>query len=83
MTLRDGNNPAIARAVTSCDSCLAWGLTYRQGVCAPCYSFASRYKTTAHCTACTRLRDGRRKYFSHRAEQGFTGRMLSIIGTTT
>jgi hypothetical protein len=36
-----------------------------------------------HCTACTRLRDGRRKYFSHRAEQGFTGRMLSIIGTTT
>jgi integrase len=56
MTLRDGNNPAIARTVTSCDSCLAWGLTYRQGVCAPCYSFASRYKTTAHCTACTRCK---------------------------
>jgi YfiH family protein len=37
----------------------------------------------AHCTACTRLPDGRRKYFSHRAEQGFTGRMLSIIGATT
>ena len=35
-----------------------------------------------HCTACTRLSNGRRKYFSHRAEQGFTGRMLSIIGTT-
>ena len=35
-----------------------------------------------HCTACTRLPDGRRKYFSHRAEQGFTGRMLSLIGTT-
>ena len=34
-----------------------------------------------HCTACTRLPDGRRKYFSHRAEQGHTGRMLSIIGT--
>ncbi len=33
------------------------------------------------CTACTRLDDGRRKYFSHRAEQGFTGRMLSLIGT--
>lgn len=32
------------------------------------------------CTACTRLPDGRRKYFSHRAEQGFTGRMLSLIG---
>lgn len=34
------------------------------------------------CTACARLEDGRRKYFSHRAEQGFTGRMLSVIGTT-
>ena len=38
--------------------------------------------TLAHCTACTRLPDGRRKYFSHRAEQGHTGRMLSLIGTT-
>lgn len=34
----------------------------------------------AECTACTRLRDGRRKYFSHRAEYGYTGRMLSVIG---
>jgi YfiH family protein len=39
--------------------------------------------TIAHCTACTRLPDGRRKYFSHRAERGFTGRMLSLIGTTS
>jgi len=31
------------------------------------------------CTACTRA-SGRRKYFSHRAEQGFTGRMMSAIG---
>jgi YfiH family protein len=37
----------------------------------------------AECTACTRLRDNRRKYFSHRAERGLTGRMLSVIGTTT
>jgi polyphenol oxidase len=36
----------------------------------------------AECTACTRLRDGRRKYFSHRAEQGFTGRMMSVVGAT-
>ncbi len=43
----------------------------------------SAITTIAHCTACTRLRDGRRKYFSHRAEQGHTGRMLSLIGTTT
>lgn len=42
----------------------------------------SAITTIAQCTACTRLPDGRRKYFSHRAEQGFTGRMLSIIGTT-
>jgi len=32
------------------------------------------------CTACARLRDGRRKYFSHRAEHGYTGRMLSVVG---
>jgi copper oxidase (laccase) domain-containing protein len=32
------------------------------------------------CTACSRLEDGRRKYFSHRAEQGFTGRMLNVVG---
>lgn len=34
----------------------------------------------AECTACTRLKGGQRKYFSHRAEHGFTGRMLSVIG---
>ena len=32
------------------------------------------------CTACSRLHDGRRKYFSYRAERGLTGRMLSLIG---
>ncbi len=32
------------------------------------------------CTACARLPNGQRKYFSHRAEHGFTGRMLSVIG---
>ena len=34
----------------------------------------------AQCTACTRVDNGRRKYFSHRAEHGFTGRMLNVIG---
>jgi polyphenol oxidase len=43
---------------------------------------ASSITAVGECTACTRLRDGRRKYFSHRAEHGFTGRMLSVIGTT-
>jgi polyphenol oxidase len=42
----------------------------------------SSITVVGECTACTRLRDGRRKYFSHRAEHGFTGRMLSVIGTT-
>jgi polyphenol oxidase len=31
------------------------------------------------CTACTWV-DGRRKYFSHRAEQGFTGRAMGMVG---
>ncbi len=40
----------------------------------------SAISVVGECTACTRLSGGRRKYFSHRAEQGFTGRMLSVIG---
>lgn len=32
------------------------------------------------CSACSRLPDGRRKYFSHRAEHGLTGRMMAAIG---
>jgi YfiH family protein len=35
--------------------------------------------TVAECSACARV-DGRRKYFSYRAEKGLTGRMLSVIG---
>ena len=31
------------------------------------------------CTACARV-NGRRKYFSHRAERGFTGRLMGMIG---
>lgn len=34
---------------------------------------------SGQCTACTRL-DGRRRFFSHRAEQGFTGRAMGLIG---
>ena len=36
--------------------------------------------TLAECTACSRLADGRRKYYSHRDEHGIAGRMLSAIG---
>ena len=34
------------------------------------------------CTACSRNPNGRRLFFSHRAEKGFTGRMMGVIGTT-
>jgi YfiH family protein len=40
---------------------------------------AKNITVVGECTACTRLPSGRRKYFSHRAEHGFTGRMLSVI----
>ena len=39
-----------------------------------------KISVVGECTACTRLRNGKRKYFSHRNEHGFTGRMLSVIG---
>ncbi len=32
------------------------------------------------CTACARFADGSRKYFSHRAEHGVTGRAMGMIG---
>jgi len=41
---------------------------------------ASAIAVVGECTGCTRLGDGRRKYFSHRAEHGFTGRAMGIIG---
>jgi YfiH family protein len=41
---------------------------------------AKNIEVMGECTACTRLKNGRRKYFSHRAESGYTGRMLSVIG---
>jgi YfiH family protein len=38
-----------------------------------------RITTIGECTGCTGL-PGRRRYFSHRREQGFTGRMMSVVG---
>lgn len=40
----------------------------------------ARISVIAECTACTRDAAGNRRYFSHRAEHGVTGRMLSAIG---
>lgn len=39
-----------------------------------------RIITIEECTACSRDFAGQRRYFSHRAEQGVTGRMLNAIG---
>jgi YfiH family protein len=41
---------------------------------------AKAISVLAECTACTRLKDGRRKFFSHRAEHGYTGRMMGVVG---
>lgn len=40
---------------------------------------ADRIQIVGECTGCAGL-PGRRRYFSHRRENGFTGRMLSVIG---
>lgn len=40
---------------------------------------ASRINVIGECTGCTGL-PIRRRYFSHRCEQGFTGRMMNVIG---
>ncbi len=39
----------------------------------------AQISSLAACTACARLPDGRRRFFSYRAERGRTGRMLSAI----
>jgi hypothetical protein len=52
---RDGAGGKVARSVTSCAECLAWGMTYCQGVCLACYNFAARYRgQVAGCGACRR-----------------------------
>jgi hypothetical protein len=52
---RDGAGGRTARSVASCAECLAWGLTYCQGVCLACYNFAARYRSHAgECAACRR-----------------------------
>jgi YfiH family protein len=41
---------------------------------------AERVTVVGECSACSRTEDGARKYFSHRAERGFAGRMMGVIG---
>jgi YfiH family protein len=40
---------------------------------------AKRISVVGECTACTRVGEGR-KYFSHRGESGFAGRMMGVVG---
>jgi hypothetical protein len=52
---RDGTRRKVPRSVTSCAECLAFGLTYCQGVCLACYNFSARYRAHAGaCGACRR-----------------------------
>ena len=41
---------------------------------------AEAISMAGECTACAREASGERRYFSHRDEAGFTGRMMSVIG---
>ena len=40
----------------------------------------SKVTVIGECTACTRVKGGALKYFSHRGESGFAGRMIAAIG---
>ena len=40
----------------------------------------SKIAVIGECTACSRDEQGRRRYFSHRAENGVAGRMLNVVG---
>lgn len=57
MAARDHDGTVVPRTVTSCADCFAWGLTYAQGICLPCYNFAAPHKgyPTGECGACARL----------------------------
>lgn len=57
------------------DSLDLWEANRRQLVGAG----VTRVSVVGECTACARV-EGRRKYFSHRAEDGFTGRQIGVIG---
>jgi YfiH family protein len=40
----------------------------------------SQITIVGECTACTRDKEGRPRYFSHRGEHGVAGRMLNVVG---
>lgn len=63
MAARDAARPPIARSVTSCSHCLAWGPTYAQGLCMACYNFAVGYRRpVGDCSTCQRRVPLRKSY---------------------
>lgn len=48
--------------MTSCESCLAWGMTFSRGVCMACYNFAGRTRELGECGACARRQLLKRGY---------------------
>jgi len=59
---RDGSR--VPRIVTNCDSCLAWGLMFAQGLCLDCYNFtAPRHgRHVGDCGACRRRQPLKKGY---------------------
>jgi hypothetical protein len=63
VALRGDSGGRVTRTVTGCRSCLAWGLTYCQGLCEACYRFAGRYQLAiGACGACGRQQPRKRGY---------------------
>lgn len=64
MGARDHDGTVVPRTVTSCAACLAWGLTFAQGVCIACYQFAAPRdgNLDGDCKACGRRQRVRKGY---------------------
>jgi hypothetical protein len=41
---------------------------------------ARRISVVGECSACATVKGGGLKYFSHRGESGFAGRMMGVVG---
>ena len=44
---------------------------------------AKKVSVIGECTGCTRVKGGALKYFSHRGEHGFAGRMIAAVGVAS
>lgn len=62
MAVRDGTARRVPRTQANCRSCLAWGLTYCQELCKPCYAFARKHVVEGVCGACSRTEHLKKGY---------------------